>query len=729
MVAQGCAGAIFGHAERLARMVGGNVLYARELVTGAVLDGGLRQVDGVWQWNERIVLAPRLVDAVGQRLAGLTAHDRETLAMLALGEPLPLTCVERLADAEALTRLEEAGLLQADADDVRLQHPLYGEVILSQLGLLTRRRLLRRLADALEVDQDTSRDSAEVDHAPTAASGALLRIASWRLEAGGEVRPDTLTAAASLANRVFDHELAERLARAAIERGGGVAASMELARGLAGQNRYAEAEEVLAENEEAVLDDAATDLHQNYLHCRVRALYFGLGRRDETEAMLERFHAAHHRRPVRLPPEHVREADFQYLGYRANIDLDDGRAGDVVARVEPVLADGQASAHSRLLALETSGEALAYLGQHLRAAQAQDSLRRLSEDVSGDSDAAAEVASASAEATLQGVLCLTLDGRADEALPIVSAIHDALVHSPDSITRGLSSLALGKCLLLKGKLVSARTHLMDAVAAFRTAEVGGAHSWALAMLAQTAALSGDLATARRWLAGSNQQALGRRVARSEEDLIAATAWIAVLEGDATRAARIVVEGADRLGELLMPRASLLHLAVRVGGSPAAVRRPLRRIADACECEFPRLLADHVQAICSNDAGELEQISERFAERGLPLRAAEAAAQASVCYAAAGRTSSASRTAVRSRFLAGQSEGAHTPLMLDDRAALPELSRREREVARLAAEGLSNAAIAARLVLSVRTVESHLYQVYAKLGVERRADLTRYLDQH
>ena len=52
--------------------------------------------------------------------------------------------------------------------------------------------------------------------------------------------------------------------------------------------------------------------------------------------------------------------------------------------------------------------------------------------------------------------------------------------------------------------------------------------------------------------------------------------------------------------------------------------------------------------------------------------------------------------------------------------LEELSAREREVMRLVAEGLSNEQIAERLVLSVRTVERHLSNVYAKLRVSGKA---------
>jgi pimeloyl-ACP methyl ester carboxylesterase/DNA-binding CsgD family transcriptional regulator len=54
------------------------------------------------------------------------------------------------------------------------------------------------------------------------------------------------------------------------------------------------------------------------------------------------------------------------------------------------------------------------------------------------------------------------------------------------------------------------------------------------------------------------------------------------------------------------------------------------------------------------------------------------------------------------------------------ADLPELSNRELEVLALVAEGLSNEEVAARLYLSVRTVERHLSNIYAKLRVSGKA---------
>ena len=51
-----------------------------------------------------------------------------------------------------------------------------------------------------------------------------------------------------------------------------------------------------------------------------------------------------------------------------------------------------------------------------------------------------------------------------------------------------------------------------------------------------------------------------------------------------------------------------------------------------------------------------------------------------------------------------------------------LTRRERQIATLASKGVPNGKIAKRLGLSIRTVESHLYRVYGKLGVSTRDKL-------
>ena len=55
-----------------------------------------------------------------------------------------------------------------------------------------------------------------------------------------------------------------------------------------------------------------------------------------------------------------------------------------------------------------------------------------------------------------------------------------------------------------------------------------------------------------------------------------------------------------------------------------------------------------------------------------------------------------------------------------------MTRREQQIAQLAANGLTSAQIARRLVLSVRTVDNHLQHANLKLGVNSRDQLAHLI---
>ena len=72
------------------------------------------------------------------------------------------------------------------------------------------------------------------------------------------------------------------------------------------------------------------------------------------------------------------------------------------------------------------------------------------------------------------------------------------------------------------------------------------------------------------------------------------------------------------------------------------------------------------------------------------------------------------------LMAGEDE-QKTPVA---RPGLARLSARERELVTLVAQGRTDAQIAGQLVISVRTVRTHLDRIRDKTGCRRRADLTR-----
>jgi DNA-binding NarL/FixJ family response regulator len=56
----------------------------------------------------------------------------------------------------------------------------------------------------------------------------------------------------------------------------------------------------------------------------------------------------------------------------------------------------------------------------------------------------------------------------------------------------------------------------------------------------------------------------------------------------------------------------------------------------------------------------------------------------------------------------------------------KLTAQQAHIARLAAEGATNREIAARLLLSPRTIDHHLRNVFTRLGIRSRVELARLI---
>jgi LuxR family transcriptional regulator, maltose regulon positive regulatory protein len=126
----------------------------------------------------------------------------------------------------------------------------------------------------------------------------------------------------------------------------------------------------------------------------------------------------------------------------------------------------------------------------------------------------------------------------------------------------------------------------------------------------------------------------------------------------------------------------------------------------------------------------EDAVDRFQRCGAPFEGARARIELATSLAALGRTELAEREATaaldRLRELGAEAEAERARRLLvasirggDDRTRLPPVTRREREVLALLAEGLTNGQIAERLVVSEHTVHRHVTNILRKLGLPSR----------
>jgi DNA-binding CsgD family transcriptional regulator len=140
-------------------------------------------------------------------------------------------------------------------------------------------------------------------------------------------------------------------------------------------------------------------------------------------------------------------------------------------------------------------------------------------------------------------------------------------------------------------------------------------------------------------------------------------------------------------------------------------------------EGPRvgLAARFAAAVGDGDAAELDLVSEGFEAIGDQVAAVDAAALAAMSYRRQDLRGSALGSAGRAEQLAEECGRADTPMLRQAREPLP-LTTREREIAMLIGQGLSNRDVAERLTLSVRTVENHVCRAMQKTGTANREAL-------
>jgi len=172
-------------------------------------------------------------------------------------------------------------------------------------------------------------------------------------------------------------------------------------------------------------------------------------------------------------------------------------------------------------------------------------------------------------------------------------------------------------------------------------------------------------------------------------------------------------------------ATLLHRRLMLArpDDVAGIAERLAELAVGRGGLYP-LLADHAAGVRDGDVERLGTTAVELLAAGANGLAVRAASDTSEAAARRGDRRAATRWAARVAEWAATAE--HTLVATPSAIAIVPLSRREREVAEMAAAGLTSPEIAERLYLSSRTVENHLARAFTKLGVRSRTDLTAAL---
>lgn len=656
----------------------GSVSLLSELVAAGLESKALVKADGIWRWTGSPGSVPALVAVVESHLGGLTPGERALMELIADAEPLELGMLEGLDAAGALESVERKDLLEIVQDkqrmSVRLARPLQREAIRATTPPLRRRALRRCLASAL---RDTGRRR----------RSDLPRYAAWRLDGGEAVDTEELLAAARRAATCSDHRLAERLSRAAVSRGGGSEATtdVELAKLAVARavNLY------LAMGETVDADEALR---------RAEAMLCGaVGRGDvaadaDADGELEVLFALRALIAGR-PEEAVRAAN----------GLLQGSGPDELARLYGLVVAARALAEAG-----RTGEALAAVSEGTGlASRWHDDLPQLTLSLLAASPMADRYA-----------------GNLVEAEAKATAGYRRTVLERNDAARTTWTLLLGRVALDQGQVRTAVRWFREGTALSRVVSPPGQLPRCLANLSIAASQAGDEDAAAAALAEA-EDLTQEGNEPFDSDLLLARAWTAAVRGETSRATKLALESGDVAWERgqLNIAASAFHDAARCGGADEALRRMVHIVPAVDGRRVPAMLA-HATALQAHDGPGLDAASAVFEDMGAALLAAEAATDAAVVHRRNGKLASSLVAGHRARTLQSLCEGARTPAL--QHIECDVLTRREREVAALAARGLSNRDIAGLLVVSLRTVENQLHRVYGKLGVAGRGELATAL---
>jgi DNA-binding CsgD family transcriptional regulator len=688
-------GPLDGVAEaQLLHTSGGNPLYLRELVLGAIANGTLTEVAGVWRLDGSFPTTEALGDRVLGRMSELGDAARDALELVAISEPIGLDLLEELVDPVLLEDLEARGLLRVETDQrrhpVRLAHPVYGEILRSSIGRLRLRRLSRTVVEAVQ------RHGARRAEDPA-------RLVRWQIDAGIAPDVDVVMAGTRLARHHQDWSSTATLAAAALAAGHADAAPF-LVEARYALGEFVEGDEIadaaLARSEE-LSEEALVLLYR----ARAESLFFS---RDDAAGAIAAV--------AELLPDVVDEHQRQLLTFsQAAILAWSGRVQEAAALIEPLGdSDRPIVAVQADMIRELLGAVAGPAGAAIDLADDAFARHLALDDLNGTNSPGFHL--------VIKTVALANAGRLAEAAALAEAGYGGSV--ADRILSGQLwfSLELGRIALLRGDATNAARWYREQVALCRATGWRRPITLGLSGLAVAEAHRGDAEAARQAIA--ERDATGYSVIELFSlEGARGTAWAQWVAGDPVGARTGLLDAiaeAEAAGISLMAALARID-ALRLGAPDQAA--PLAAAAAHVDSVLVSLAARW--AASTNDGDALDEVSLGFEETGALMLAAEVAAAAGDAWKRAGEQRRSAASQRRAEELVGRCRGVAAPTLAVAETVVP-LTAREREIARLVADGLTSKEVAERLYVSARTVSNHLQNAYTKLGITKRTELAAAL---
>ncbi len=682
-------------AARIWDLTHGNVLFLHQLIRQELQAGRLdRDAAGCWQWSGPVTVSATLADLVDVYIGAAPEPVTDVLDLLAVAGPLDLAYLTALADPAAIEDAERRELIRVSHEPpevVRIGHPLYAETRRARMGLMRAKRLRGRIAQAMS--------------APPTGTTAVpdpVRVGVFWLDSDLPPNAEILYRAAAEAFRRLDMALSERLAAAAIRAGAGTEAYVLHARALAMLGRALDAEKVLTSLLER---DTPDSLWAAGTVLRGLNLLLAQGLPEKSWAVIDEAVAA-------APDAAVQEL----LAFRGLQLALAARPAEVIALADSIDRDRLAP-RSRINLNFGMTIALGDLGRPQPATQAPEDAVVLAANSPVAAYQAVALALIHADA-------LVTNGCIEEALTVgdrVGQQWSGLPKVPQIIATAINGVAA----LGHGDLATACSLLQAARARkeLRQEQGGlpylGVGYWLRVVYTEALARAGQTDAAMDAMAAM-QRSRHPAYAFIEPNRLLAEAWVAAARGRASEAIALAGQAADfaRSHGQHAREVLCLQTALQFGADGLAPR--LAELAGLVEGPRAHLVARWADAVAARDGRALLEVSNGLEEMGDRIAAADAAAQAALAFQSENLRGARLTASTRATQLITDC-GATTPATSQAAVPLP-LTAREREIAAMVRDGLSNRQIAEALTMSVRTVEGHIYRACAKLGLANRSEL-------